>query len=547
MKYLYLLSICALFAGCSGSKKGLDGKMILSYNESGGIGNLDPLFAERFEDIWAMSQVYNGLLRLDENMEIEGDLAKSWEISRNKMVYTFHLKTNVFFHDHEAFENGKGRRLVAQDVINSYQRIVDPENVSQGKYIFTNIDKLGSSNHLGMEAVNDSTVKLYLKKPQHSFLKLLSLPFCYVVPLEVVDYYGDDFTRNPVGTGPFQFKVWHQGSKLVFVKNENYFEKDESGNQLPYLDAVSISFVRSRHTEFQKFLQGGFDFISGLDDSYQNSLLTEAGVLSADYTEDYYLEKKPWLKVDYIGFYLEEEAEVNANSAITNRAVRRAINYAINKEKLIAHVRRGIGVPAHNGFVPAGLNDYDGRKVDGYEYNPKKVEDLLFEAGFTGANDKPKVHLVCAENYKVLAEFIMNELNEQGFECSIELVLPSILRQKVASGNTNFFRKSWTGDFPDALNFLNLFHSGRFAPENGPNYTHFSDDMFDTWMERAESDISEEEREELYYKMDQTIIDEAPVVPLFYDELIKVVSKKVKGLRTNAMNQLDLRYVTIED
>lgn len=549
MRFYLSFFILLFVVSCSSKKSSSDQKKVLRYNEIAGISNLDPTKAIRFEGIWAMSQLYNGLVRLDDNLELQEDAAKRWEMDRTKTVYTFHLRTDMYFHDHEAFveTNGKGRKLVAQDFINSFQRILDPENSSSGKFIFKNLDKYATINNMGMEAPNDSTLVIHLKKPQHSFLKMMTLPFCYAVPIEVVDFYGEDFTRNPVGTGPFKFKVWRTGDKLVLLKNENYHEFDKKGNRLPYLDAVSISFIKSAQTEFQSFIQGDLDFMSGIDHSYQTTLLDADGNLREKYADKMYMQKQAWLKTDYIGILVDEDQPIVRNSALKSRLVRRAVNYAINREKLVQFERTGVGVYDINGFVPKGINDYNGKKVKGYRYDPEQAKQLLSEAGYTGESIKPKVTLVTVNQYKGICENIVTDLNECGFDAKMESVLPSLHKQKVANFNTNFFRKSWTGDFPDPINFLYLFSSDAFAPDNGPNYTHFSNEQYDIWLERAESDISEEERQETYYKMDQMIKDEAPVVPLFYDELIKFVSTRVSGLKANSMNSLDLRYVRIQD
>src|SRR5690606_38955488 len=135
-----------------------------------------------------------------------------------------------------------------------------------------------------------STLKIYLENPQASFLYQLTLPYCSVVPIEIVEMLGTEFTRNPVGTGPFQFKKWKQGERIVLVKNEKYFEVDEKGQPLPYLDAISISFIREKATELNYFLKGKIDMLSGLHPLSMHQLLNQNGELKDNYKNQFYLQ-----------------------------------------------------------------------------------------------------------------------------------------------------------------------------------------------------------------------------------------------------------------
>ncbi|MBX7094982.1 MAG: ABC transporter substrate-binding protein [Flavobacteriales bacterium] len=522
----------------------LSGKKVFRYNESAGISFLDPALAVRFEDGWAMSQLFNGLVTLDKDLNVVPDIAKSWTVSDDKLEYTFTLRNDVYFHDHPEFPNGKGRKVVAQDFVNSFFRITDPDVASPGQYIFQNLDKSARSFGLGFYAPNDSILKIVLAKPQHGFLEQLSLSFCYVVPIEIVDHYGDDFSRNPVGTGPFTFKSWKEDVKLVLLKNENYFELDENGNRLPYIDAVSISFIREKDVEFREFLKGKFEFISGLHPSYQDQLLTKEGDLEPEFSDRMYLQRHPWLKTDYIGFMLKEDQPAFANSPIKYKQVRKAINYGINRREIITFLRNGIGQPAENGFVPMGMPSYKYASIIGYTYDPEKAKALLFEAGITNPKSLEPVKLIATNEYKQICEYIKENIEDLGLRCDLELVLPNVQKQMIAGFQTNMFRKSWTADYPEAINFYQLFYSKNESPK-GPNYTHFRNGPYDVNFELSLTETDEMKRYELYTKMEEILLEEAPVIPLYYDEVVRFVHNYVEGLSVNAMNRLELKRVKI--
>jgi oligopeptide transport system substrate-binding protein len=269
--YFLIGAACIIGYGCTQQKT--SGKQVFTYNESTGIATLDPAFAKNQSIMWSVHQLYNTLVEIDSGLNIVPSLAKSWEVSADRLIYTFHLRTGIFFHDNEAFPNGKGRTFTAADVVYSLQRILDKNTASTGSWIFNNrIDTLE-----GFKTVNDSTFQLKLLRPFHPIMGILSMQYCSIVPKEVVEKYGKDFRRHPCGTGPFQFVSWDEGEAMVLHKNKQYWEKDSSGNTLPYLDAVKITFFDNKATEFLQFRQGGLSFINDIDPSFKDEILTKKG------------------------------------------------------------------------------------------------------------------------------------------------------------------------------------------------------------------------------------------------------------------------------
>jgi len=545
-KLIYLFVGITIFGfySCESSNKNADPKhMIFHYNESAGINHLDPAHASHFEDAWASGHVFNGLIQIDENLEIQSCIAQKWTISEDLLEYTFYLRNDIYFHDHELFPNGKGRKVVAKDFVNSFFRIMDPEEASPGSYVFKNLNK--DFKGIGVEALNDTTLKIYLNEPQSSFLYQLTLPYCAVVPIEIVEKYGSEFTRHPIGTGPFMFKKWNEGERIVLVKNPNYFEKDEKGNQLPYLDAISITFIRDKATELHQFLKGRLDMLSGLQTASMNKLLTNEGELKEEFKEDIYLQRVPWLKTDYIGILVDTDKKIVKNSLLQNRLVRQAINFAINRKEIIRYLRNGIGIPATRGFAPLGFPISASDIAQGFDFDLKKAKNLMEEARISGKDLSTDVILVTAPEYRELCEYLQRALMEIGLSPKINVVTASVQKQMIAVYETNFFRKSWTADYPDAINFYQLFYSKNKSP-NGPNYTHFQNQFYDANFEQAMFESEPQKLKELYRNMEEIIYDEAPVIPLFYDEVIRYVRKHVTGLEANAMNQLSLKRVKID-
>ena len=410
------------------------------------------------------------------------------------------------------------------------------------------------------------------------------MSYASVVPHEAVEYYGTEFGRHPVGTGPFKYQYWKEGVKLVFRKNTNYFEVEETTrlqdnkttsdfdsvtqqlsnsatHRLPYLDAVSISFIIDKQVAFMEFIKGKFHFMSGIDARYKDELLTRDGHLRSEYEDEIYLIREPYLNTEYLAFFLGDDDTLGKERSL---ALRQAVSYSIDREKMLRYLRNGIGTPGNNGIIPAGLPGYKDTKtprrqdakimVDsatqqlsnsatstiGYPYNPKKAEQLLKDNDLIGYELK----LYTTQDYIDIAKFVQSALTEIGLNCRVEEMMPAALREKRANGNLPFFRSSWVADYPDAENYLSLFTTNNFTPQ-GPNYTHYSNAKFDELYQKSLTCNDLEERAKIYHEMDSLMMTEAPVVILFYDEVLRFVNKNVEGLGSNPTNMLNLKKVRI--
>ena len=510
-------------------------KQVFSYNESSNIATLDPAFAKNQSVIWAVHQLYNTLVETDSNLHIVPSLAQRWMVSDDRLLYTFYLRNDVFFHDNDAFSGGKGRKMTAHDVEYSFKRIIDPATASSGAWIFNG--RINSKN--GFRALNDSVFQLTLSKPFTPVLGLLSMQYCSIVPHEVVKEYGKDFRSHPCGTGPFRFKSWEENQALVLLKNEKYFERDSEGNRLPYLDAVKASFYTSKATEFLLFRQGKVDFINDIDPSFKDEVLNKKGELKKDWQGKVILSKHSYLNTEYLGMLMNGDA-LKPGNPLRLKKIRQAINYGFDRRKLIMYLRNSIGIPAESGFVPAGLPSFNADSVVGYHFDPSKARQLLNEAGYPNGAGLPPIKLLTISIYSDLAGFIAKQLENIGLNIQVEVIQKSLLLEQTAKSQALFFRGSWIADYPDAENYLSVFYGKNPAP---PNYTRYKNDPYDKLYEQALITADDSSRYELYRKMDRMIIEDAPVVPLWYDEVVRLVNNNIKGFQPNGLNLLELRRV----
>lgn len=531
--WIYVLLL--LLIACS-SKEEDQSKTVFRYNEAANISSLDPAFARDLANIWACNQLFSGLVRLDEQLNVEPSIARKWTISEDGLTYTFILRKDVFFHDDQSFENGKGRRVNAHDFEYSFNRIVDSKVASPGLWVFSQVDQ--QEGKYAFKALNDSVFQVKLSQPFTPFIGILAMQYCSVIPHEAVNFYKNDFRENPVGSGPFKFKLWKEGVKMVLVRNENYYEKF-SGEKLPFLDAVAITFLADKQAAFLHFVQGKLDFMSGIDASYKDEILTKRGGLKPKYNQKIKLISQPYLNTEYLGVLVTDQDDTNP---LRLKKIRQAINFGFDRKKMMKFLRNNIGEPGIKGIIPKGFAVFDEDASYGYDYNPDTARALLAEAGYPNGLGLESINLSTNAEYLDLCEYIQHALGELGIKININVNPPAALRELKAQAKLPFFRASWIADYPDAENYLSMFYSKNFCPA-GPNYTHFKNVVFDELYEESLSETNTEKRYQLYKRMDSLVMEEAPVVILYYDQVLRFTQPNIEGLGSNPINLLDLRKV----
>lgn len=544
---LFLFGLSILFSSCGGGSSEGGGESsnvkTFRYNQTGGLTSLDPAFANKRSNIWATTQIYNGLFSFSDDLDVHPEIAKEWKISEDGKTYTFTIREDVRFQDNKCFaaSNGRGREVKASDIVYSLRRVL---TTGTGAWIFN--DKLlrggdGNISDTCFVTVDDYNFRVNLDRRFPAFLQILAMPYCFVVPKEAVDMYGEDFRANPVGTGAFKFQKWDENNSLRLVKNESYWKKDEKGNRLPYLDAIQISFIESRNQEFNTFEEGDLDFIANLSEASRDQILEKNGEIKEQFNSKYSVEKQPYLSTEYVGFNLQAKE----GNPFLNVKLRQALSYAVDRKALISFIRNSLGTPGDYGVVPIALPSFDSTKVKGYPFNLRKAQELLKEAGFPNGSGLPALKLYTYTSDKELAEFLQSAWKAIGVNVEIESNQFATHQEMVDNGKFTLFRGSWLGDYPDAENYLAMFYTKNFAP-NGPNKTRFSDPDFDKLFEEAHETDDIFTRYNDYLRMDQIVMNGAPVIVLYYDEVLQLTQPWVVGLKADPMNNLILESVDIK-
>ncbi len=547
----FSLGLLAL-AGChDAARPPADERRVFRYNQPEALSSLDPAFARNQANSWAVSQLFNGLMELDSTLLPVPALARRYSISPDGRHYTFVLRPGVRFHDSNVFAGGKGREVTAADFVYSFRRILDAATASSGGWIFRGKvleEPDGTPSDTAFVAANDSTLRIHLKEPFIPFLGILTMPYAYVVPHEAVEKYGKDFREHPVGTGPFRFKLWDESNVLLYDRNPSYWRTDRQGRKLPYLDAVAVSFLPDRKTEFLTFVQGKLDFLSGIRAGSRDLIMHPDGTIREDFQGKFTVQKAPYLNTEYLGFQLDS-ANLIGEQAVQGRAlrdkrVRQALNYALNKPEMLTYLLNRVGHAGTSGFVPTALPSFSEKEVPGYTFQPQKARQLLRAAGY-GPRRPLRLRLSTVLERKEIGEYLQKQWANVGVQVQIDINQSAAQQDLVDNGRVAFFAKSWLGDYPDAENYLALFYSPNFSPA-GPDKTHFKNAAYDKLYDEARRTQDVAKRTALYQAMDRIVVEESPVISLYYDEVVRLTQNNVRGLTPNPMNQLLLERVRKE-
>ena len=497
-----------------------------------------------------INNVYEGLVGFNQaDLSIEPCLAASYDISEDGKTYTFHLRKGVKFHDNDAFTDGKGREVTAHDFKYCFDRLCTPDGSNQGFWLFNGV-VAGAEDHYnaladgksieggvsGVRVVDDYTLEIELEEPTSVFLSRLAMAQTAVFPKEVYDKHGIEMRAIAVGTGPFIIKNVRENQAVYMEKNPDYWGEDEFGNQLPFLNAVNVTFINDKKSELLEFKLGNHDLMYRLPFEMIDQVVVN-GELLPEYG-DFQLQQKNVLSLQYYGFLHQGDLFDDIN-------LRKAFNYAIDREKLCNFTLKGAGAPAVYGVVPPGMAGYDHEAIKGYNYDPEKAREYMTKAGYPNGQGFPGVTLQLnsggGRNAQV-AEAIQNMLNET-LNINVELhTIPWAQHtENVEQAKADFWRLGWVADYPDPENFLNLFW-GKWVPESLDTKTYinsfrYKNPNFDNDFVAGKQSVNAAERNAFYLKADQQVIDDAVVLPIYYDKDYRLLQPDVRNFPMNAMEQ----------
>lgn len=551
--FFALLLFSVLITSCK--KTEINSNSLFRLNFPLGLETLEPVMSNSPQTIWVLMNVMEGLVSYDKKNDIVPVIAKSWEISDNGLIYTFIINTNIKFHNDQCFPNSVGRNIVASDFKYCLERVNNPQTKTRGLWVFR--DKIKGANKYyeykakksavevkdisGIKAPNDSTLIIELISPFAPFLSLMTMSYALVYPKEAVEYYGDNFSVHPVGTGPFMFKEWQFDKQLTLTRNPEYHEKDSDGNALPYLNNVEITFTKSQETEFLDFLNGKYDYHEPSSEII-DAITDEKGKMIDEDNNDYKLIKQPWLNTVYLIMIQNENLPAGKSSPFrNNKKLRQAINYAVDKERIVRFVLKNRGHAAFNGPLPVGMPGFDST-IKGYRFNPKKAKELLAEAGYPdGSNLSLTLFISNDELQKNISIAIQEQLKDIGIDLKLEQVLQATLNTQQQQGELAFTRGNWGADYFDPENFMSLFYSKNIVPF-GPNKTGYSNPEIDRLYEKSIQITDFEERKKIYNEMERIVIEDAAWVYLYYNQKHYLLKKEIRGFFLDGLNNLILKY-----
>ncbi|MCT4582788.1 MAG: ABC transporter substrate-binding protein [Flavobacteriales bacterium] len=502
-----------------------------------------------------VSQIHNGLVRFDGNdLSVLPAIAKDWNISDSQLEYTFYLRQNVFFHDDPCFNEGKGRKVSAQDVKYSFELLSQPEFSLNFNALLK--DKLKGASEFyegqadqisGIKIINDSTVTLTLTNPNNSFIYGLAHVSTSIIAKEAFEKYGK---AMKVGTGPFLYNEPVDGQKDIYLTfNPNFYLMDEEGNQLPYLDTVHFHFESSKIKELELFRKGKLSIIHGLPGSKIASVISEDIANFNQIPPKTILDRKPEMGVNYYEFNL-------TRLPFSNKKVRQAFCYAIDKSKISTNILKGQGNIAKHGITPKipTFSSYDYNILEGYTYNPERAKKLLAEAGYPNGKNFPYTRLEVNNDggmHRLVANEIVNQIKSTlGINIELDQVSFKDKIEHSKYAKAEIFRSGWVADFPSPESFLILCY-GKNVPQSleepsHPNTMRYVNPVFDSLFHLGSVAKSKKESYDYFVQAEKILIEDAPLMPLWYNEDYYLRKSEIRNFKYNPMEYYDLAEVYIK-
>jgi peptide/nickel transport system substrate-binding protein len=447
--------------------------------------SLDPTFQINFSERQPLYMIYNTLVGLNPDFSFRPELAERWETSADGKTLTLILRQGVKFHDGSSFDSS----AVKWNIERRLDKEVNSPSRSQLLEIVASV-----------EALDPTTVLIKMKEASPSLLGMLGQREGFMISPQAAEKFGNDLGRNPVGTGPFVFKSWEPGQRIVVNKNEAYWEQGK-----PYLDSVIFMLISNSAVAVPRLLTREVDFVSGLSPIDVRTLGQQQGLTLAP------SPGSRWLALQMIV----------DRPPFNNPKLRQAMAYAIDRKRLIDVLTNGQSKIAE-GFTPPGLWWFD-PNLESYSYDPDKAKALIAEIGDT-ANAELVLSTQPVPIYQQISQLALEQFQAVGLNAKIQPVSVNDWYPQLIQGTINFLPIRWTQrPDPDGL-FTYLFHS-----KSSGNTSRYKSDEVDRLLDRARTITKQDDRGPLYNEVQEILTKDLPYIPLFFSVEYAAMRDNVRG------------------
>ncbi len=527
----------SLFIGCgdSSSNSGSSSSnQQLVFNLGEDPETMDPTLNNSSGAGTMILNAFEGLMVLDENDQPVEGTAESMEVSEDGLVYTFKIREDAKWSDGEA--------VTADNFKYSWLRALNKETAAEYAYqlfYIKNAEKFyngeATAEEVGINVIDEKTLEVTLETPTAYFPQLLA--FTTYVPLreDIVSANPEGWATNPetyVSNGPFKLVQWDMKDQLVFEKNENYWDKDSVK-----LESLTFKLVTDDTTAYSELKAGNFDMVNSVPTNEIEPGIEEGLVHVNPKLGNYYFA---------INVGKQDTLSEDVKEVLNNKLVRQALNLAIDRQEIIDNVGKAEQIPAYS-FVPQGITDENGNDFASKEYydpsdmegNIAKAKELLKEAGYENGNGIPTIELMYNSEgtHKDICQIIQQNWEEIGVNVELTNQEWAVFLNTRQQGDYQIARHGWIGDYIDPMTFLDLWVTG-----GGNNDCGFSNARYDELIAAAKVETDSAKRLEMLREAEDILMDEMPILPIYYYTTVTAANENVKGVRISTLGKISFKY-----
>ena len=498
------------------------------------------------------SQIHEGLVRINpRDLTLTPGLAEKWETNPDGKTITFHLRKGLKFQNNDDITSKDVKftfELLCTDRVGNVQfETVCKDRIVGANEFYQASSKNQKGDLKGFKIIDNLTFSIELLNSPNIFLEILANPVAAVIS-EGAYKISKDSTK--VGAGPFILdEKTSTKTHYALYKNSNYYAKDKAGKSLPYIDSVVIDIVSSTEVALQRFQNGNIDFIGSVPSNQLRQVVEENIKSFKGSPPVFILDQRPEMGTSYYVF--------NVNKApFNNRKLRQAINYGIDRSKIIDRVLNGQAYgPAINGIVPPTFEFYKSYNIKGYDFDLEKAKKLLAEAGYPDGKGLAEIQLIVnsgnTRNNTVAAEIQKQLKNNLNINITFESLPNPEKFDLQVKGKGDIFRDGWVADYPSPESFLSIFYGEPVTADmtrmSYPNTIKYKNAEYDKYYKLGRDALSRDSAAVNFLKAEQILMDDAPIIALWYESNCRLIKTRLKNFYVNPIRYFDFTQVIIED